>query len=215
MVCQLLIIADSRGTYLQRQIGSQQIKVLHFPGAPLLKIIQNSYNTVMKLKPKYLLILGGIFDVTSRHRGSTQLSIGRYSDEELFSKVYHSFLHANDLAHQNFPNTKIIFGDLCGMDLNRYNHRNGYHGQQAILDDVIHRVNLMLQDLNLSNGVPHPRLTKRVHQVANANGGLYQNHYRFLIDGLHAGPILLADWAMHIRKLFYCLTGYQATTMWR
>lgn len=211
----MLIIADSRARYLQREIGSPQIKVVHFPGATLQRIVHNSYKTVVALKPRFVLILGGICDITLRNRASKEITIARSSDDELFNYMYHTILAANEMAHRYFPNSKIIFGGLCGMDLCRYNRRTGYHAQQAILDDVIHQVNLMIQELNQHNGLPHPQLTNKVHKIANANGGQYRNHYRFLIDGIHAGPILLADWASNIRKLFNRLTGFEATTMWR
>lgn len=215
MVCQLLIIADSRARYLQREIGSTQVKVLHFAGATLERIIRSSANACAAIKPRYILIMGGICDITVRNRASKEISITKSSDTELFNYMYHTILAANDLAHRLLPNTKIIFGGLCGMDLNRYNHRNGYHAQQGILDDVVHQVNLLIHELNLHNGVPHPNLTNKVHKVANGNNGHYRNHYRMLIDGIHAGPILLADWALNIRKMFNRLTGFEATSRWR
>lgn len=100
-----------------------------------------------------------------------------------------------------FPNVKVAFGGLCGIDLNRYNGLTTFSPLQPIIDDTVHLLNYSIKTDNIANGLIHPTLTNRVH-IIKSPMHKRQNQYRLLSDGIHLSEILYLDWARNIRRYY-------------
>lgn len=110
------------------------------------------------------------------------------------------FLSSWEFAQATYPNSKVMFSGLIGIDLNHCNRLYGYHPLQPIVDNVITKINQYIVDLNFRAGVFQPKLTSKVHKRSKSCG--HRNQYRLLDDGIHPGPIVLNDWGKNISTLF-------------
>lgn len=220
----MLILADGRASRLENTIASDQIKVLHLPGATWLKMLTECQDAILTLRPKYLLLLCGMCDLTIWERPTTGLVLPRHNNyRELFRHMYEQLDEANRVAHERYPFTRITFGDLCGMHLETYNHRNGindanpeahiieFEPLQLLLNAVVEDINQIIWHINYHNAVPHPNLSRRVHKISHMRAT--QHRYDLLREGMHPRRFLLSYWAKKIRKLYRRLAGVEASSL--
>lgn len=199
----MVVICDSRGRHLQDYISNTSITVLTYSGAKLEDLLFRSQSRCSMIDPEYILILGGICNMSNKDRRSGKITLVTRDEMALLDHMKSAFTAAWETAHELYPHKQVIFSGLCGMDLNRYNGLTGYHPDQHKIDNVIHLLNHHIVDLNFRSGVYQPKLTSKVHRRSNSHG--HRNQYRLLLDGIHPGPVVLKDWAKNINSLFNLL----------
>lgn len=106
-------------------------------------------------------------------------------------------LSARKLLKQKYPATKIAFGGINGIHLNRYNRLMGISQDQEAIDDAIMQVNMYIRLLNQQMRVYHPRLISKVHVWYR---GKRKNNYHLLSDGLHLGRIVTRYWVRSLKR---------------
>lgn len=154
----------------------------------------------MEMNPRFILILGGICNLTSKDRRTGRIQLVSSNESELLGHMKSAFTTAWEMAREMYPSQHVIFSGLCGMDINRYNGLVGYHSDQPVIDRVIDLLNHHVVNLNFRAGVYQPKLTSKIHKRSNTNG--HRNQYRLLTDGIHPGPVVLRDWSKNISTLF-------------
>lgn len=90
-----VILSDSRGVnlgYLLSNISQDEFKSFSFPGATLTELIFRSAEFIRRFKPKLVLILGGINDMTILDRATRKL-------------------------YREYPGIIFSFDGITGMDL--------------------------------------------------------------------------------------------------
>lgn len=199
----MIVIADSRGRFLQDYLHSDRIKVLFYSGATLDNMLRRSHAQCLSIRPKYILVLGGICNMSQKNRQSGEITLRFSNEAELWTSMKSAFLEAWELAHEFYPSYKIMFAGLCGLDLNRCNGLYGYHLLQPIIDNVIVSINQFIVELNFRAGVYQPKLTGKIHKRSRKHG--HRNQYRLLDDGIHPGKTVLMDWSKNITNLFSLL----------
>lgn len=199
----MIVISDSRGRHLQEYLPTNRIKVLFYSGASLEGMIRSAKSFCSISPPKYVLVLGGICNMTQKNRRTGEISLRFSHEDALLQHMKDVFTSAWDLARLSFPSSKITFSGLCGADLNRSNGLDGYHPLQPVIDNVISHLNQYIVELNFRFGAYQPKLTSKVHKRSKNHG--FRNQYRLLEDGIHPGPIVLKDWSKNIFNLFKLL----------
>lgn len=199
----MIVISDSRGRFLQDYLTTDRIKVLFYSGATLERMLRLSHSKCLSSMPKYILILGGICNMSQKNRRTGEVTLRFTTEEDLLVSMKSDFLRAWELAHELYPTYKIIFSGLCGLDLNCCNGLPGYHRLQPVVDSVIGSINQFIVELNFRAGVFQPKLTSKVHRRSNKYG--CRNQYRLLDDGIHPGITVLKDWSKNISNLLRLL----------
>lgn len=199
----MVVLCDSRGRHLQDYLPMESIKVLFYPGASLIDILQRSRVSCVDLDPKFILIHGGICNLSIKDRRSGKIQLVSSNEGELLDHMKSAFTSAWDLAHEMYPRQHVIFSGLCGMDINRYNGLEGYHDDQPLIDRVIESVNHHIVELNYRAGVYQAKMTSKIHKRSKTNG--HRNQYRLLTDGIHPGPVVLRDWGKNVTVLYKLL----------
>lgn len=206
----MIVITDSRGRFLQDHLPTSRIKVLYYSGATLNNMLNRSHTQCRGRKPKYVLIMGGICNMSRKDRRTGEISLQFENESILLNHMQQVFSDALDLAHELYPSSKIMLSGLCGLDLNRCNGMFGYHRLQPVIDGVIEALNQFIVDLNYRIGAFQPKLTSKVHKRSKKQG--HQNQYRFLDDGIHPGTIVLQNWGKNIFNLFSLLERGSASS---
>lgn len=204
MSVELVVICDSRGRHLQEYLATDSIRVLFYSGARLNDLLYRSRDKCLKLNPKYILILGGICDMSIKDPSTGHIDLVTKNETELLDHMCSALTSAWEQARVMYPGKEVIFSGLCGMDLNKYNGLEGYNSHQRVIDSVIDQLNHYIVSLNYQAGVYQPK-TSKVHKRSNHKG--HRNQYRLLSDGIHPGPVVLKDWAASILNLFKLLTA--------
>lgn len=208
----MIVISDSRGRLLQNHLFNERIKVLFYSGATLDNMLRLSHPQCLSIRPKYILVLGGICNMSQKNRRTGVISLRLVNEADLLASMKTAFLSAWELAQQLYPTCRIMFSGLCGLDLNRANGWFGYHLHQPIIDNVIEGINQYIVELNFRAGVFQPKMTGKVHKRSKKLG--HRNQYRLLDDGVHPGTIVLKDWSKNITNLFNLLeTGTAPTNL--
>lgn len=210
----MLIVTDMRGRHLQGHIASNEIKVLPVLGATYDAMVRECDTPVWDLRPKYLIFLGGLCDLTVWDRTNNVPTVRDLDRDQLFSYVEEQLNNANQLADAFYPDIIKIFGEICGMDFHRYHIRDTRYDpeiilpptninqrpQQAALNAVIPELNFLIRQINARNQVPHPFFARRLHRLAL--GRRTRHRYHLLSDGRTPGSVLLSDWARIIHKVY-------------
>lgn len=219
----MLILGDARVRNLENTIASNEIKVFHMPGATWIRLLNEFHDAIDTLRPKYLLLICGMCDLTIVDTTETGLVVPRHSNKaQLTTYMHYQLMDANTLARNSYPFSRIIFGDVCSMHLETYNFRHNRHDDnplahildlaplQTNLNFVVQDLNETILTLNYFNGVPHPYLSRRVHKVSRFRAT--QHNYHLLRKGLLPGRALLSHWARRIRKLYRELAGVEPSS---
>lgn len=209
MPADMVIICDSRGRHLQEYIQSASIKVLFYSGANLDALLRMSHSRCLGLNPRYILIHGGICNMSTKDRRTGQIRLVFEDHDELLGHMCAVFTAAWIKAREMYPQCQVIMSGLCGMDINKYNGLPGYHSHQSVVNRVIEQLNHHIVDLNFRAGAYQPKLTTKVHKKSNKYG--HRNQYRLLTDGIHPGVLVLKDWGKNISSLYSLLVAKDAS----
>lgn len=219
----MLILTDGRHKQLQDAVNSSQIQVIDLPGKSWVSLLNECYPPIITLQPKYLVLVSGIHDLTCWDRDQSGVVTLRHTNKgQLYHHMLTQLVEADRLAKQRYPFSRVIFGDICGMQLEvfnrRYEHLNypgpppdiDYEPLQKSLNEVIDDVNDVILGINQDNGVRTPNVSRRLHQISSRRAT--RHHYQLLPRGLHPSRFLLAYWARKICKLYKTLAGVEAST---
>lgn len=202
----LLVFTDSRGTNLDVYINHPSILVKAYKGASLAQIIDNAEATVHRFKPFCVLFIGGTCNLTLLNRSTHKIRLRYDTFDELLTHMLELFRLAREKTNLLFPTTKVAFGGLCGLDIDRYNGLQSFSNLQHVIDDTVHLLNYSIKTDNIAHGLIHPTLTSRVH-IVRSSMHKRGNQYRLLSDGIHLSETLYVDWAKNIRRFYRNITS--------
>lgn len=193
-----MVFTDSRGRDLNEFLDTSHILVQAFSGAGLMEIIDRSIPLVADFHPTAILYIGGTCDLTIKDKHTKKIMPRFLSFVDLCAHMMSLFKSARRRSIELFPDYKIAFGGLCGVDLNHYNNLPHYHIHQPIIDDTVNLLNYAIRADNINCQVYHPTLTSKIH--LKRKGKQQRNQYRLLWDGVHLSESVLRDWATNIAK---------------
>lgn len=197
----LLVFTDSRGRNLDVYFDHPNILVSAYKYATLAQIIEYAEHTIRRLQPSCVLFIGGICDLTILNRSTRKITLRHETFDDLLTHMLDVFRMAREATNVKFLTTKIAFGGLCGMDINRYNGLQTFSSLQHIIHDTVHLLNYSIKTDNIAHGLIHPTLTSKVHIVGSPMHKR-RNQYRLLTDGIHLSETLYLDWARNIRRFY-------------
>lgn len=196
----LLVFTDSRGRDLDVYMEHPKILIKSFSGATLSRIIALAEPIIYRHRPTCVLFIGGTCDLTTINRLTRRVSLRHDNVGDLLEYMISIFREARTVVVQKFPDIKVAFGGLCGIDINRYNGLSTFSNLQPVIDDTVHLLNFHIKTDNIQHGLVHPTLTSRVHIVRTHKPR--RNQYRLLVDGIHLTEALYVDWAKNIRRFY-------------
>ena len=96
----------------------------------------------------------------------------------------------------------LIFGKVCGIDLEKYNnYKTGYSpdlsSQQQVINEGVLHLNQAISVLNSAVNTIAPLTSDEVHSFHNKH---HTHKYHKMYDGLHPYPTLMTRWAHLIIK---------------
>lgn len=191
-----IVVTDSRGRYLDTMVDDENILISFHSGARLTDVATHAINIIGRFRPDLILLLAGINDITVLNRITRRVSLISNSRRSLINHLIYQINLAKSMIFSAFPDIKIAVGGIIGIDLNTYNRRYGISPVQHVVDDTITAVNSYIRQMNHDAGLPHPRLTTKVHTWRR---GRRRHAYRRLRDGLHPSDLVLESWARQIR----------------
>lgn len=191
----VLIVMDSRGSWLHRELYKYQLphlrfKVVYRKGAGLRSLWEIVEWYLLNRQVDYVILLGGVCDITDRSYVYGIREFWPPNDlEERFNELYG---YMRDIVH-NFkllpcnPDCKLAFLPEPGLDLIKYNkvpHPVPWRllVTQAELEDRLDLLQLYTRALNSLTGAITPWSMDVTH--AHRNGRLIPVYDR-MTDGLH------------------------------
>lgn len=198
-----LVLLDSRGAPVLRQINNPGIVCRMYRGARLQEIVRHAEELIPHIRPKSCLIVAGVNNLTYKNRCNGLVYLNYYDPFELANHIIRLVNRMRAKLIRMFPATKICFGGIVGMNLNKYNRREGFSPYQWILDEAIRQINAYLRLLSQQLQLYYPRLTSKVHAYYR---GRPKNNYRLLYDGLHLGPVVCRSWVTSINRFHWVNT---------
>lgn len=193
-----IVIADSRGRALDSFLDHDNILVSTNSGAKLYQLATRALDIISRHQPDVILLMGGINNLTILDRHTRRVSLISTSRGVMINHLIHKINEAKALIMCAYPNIKLIIGGIAGMCINTYNRLPGVATNQWLLDDTITAINAYIRQLNRDSGVPHPRLTSKIHTWRH---GRRRHVYKRLYDGLHPGDLILLSWARQIKRM--------------
>lgn len=198
-----LVILDSRGIPVQRLIDDPGVVCRSYRGARLQDITRHAEDLIPVIRPTSCLIVAGVINLTHKNRRNGMVILIYYDPFELANFVIRLINRMRLRLISLFPTTKICFGGIIGINLNKYNKLEGFSPYQWIIDEAIRQINAYLRLLCQQSQLYYPRLTSKVHAYYR---GKPKNNYRLLYDGLHLGPILCHNWVTSINRFHWVNT---------
>lgn len=156
---QLLIFTDSRGKNLNIYLEHPIIRIKAYSGATLGTMISRAEPIINNYKPACVLFIGGTCNLTTMDRVTHKVSLQHDSVGDLLEYMIGVFRDARATVLQKFPQIKVAFGGLCGIDIDRYNGLSSFSPLQHVIDDTIHLLNYHVKTDNIQHGLVHPTLT--------------------------------------------------------
>lgn len=196
----LVVFTDSRGKDLDVYLEHPNILIKLFSGATLSNIISCAESIIIRLRPAAVMFIGVTCDLTILNRATRKISLRYDSIGDLLEYMINVFREARLSVRQKFPQIKVAFGGLCGIDLNQYNGLQSFSELQPVIDDTVHLLNYHIKTDNIQHGMVHPTLTSRIHIVRTNKPR--RNQYRLLSDGIHLSEALYTDWAKNIIRFY-------------
>lgn len=191
----LIVITDSRGRNLDAWIENEQILVSFKSGAKLFDVALAALDIIPRHKPDMVLLMAGINDITIMNRHTRRVSLISNFSSTIINHVVGEINRAKSLIINNFPDVKVAVGGIIGICLNVYNRYPGTSRLQPVVDEAITGINAYIHQMNSDSGLPHPRLTSKVHVWKR---GIRKCIYDRLYDGLHPNDIILNAWARQL-----------------
>lgn len=202
---------DSRGIPVQRMMDNPAVVCRSYRGARLQDIARHAEELIPVIRPTSCLIVAGVNNLTHKNRHNGTVLLIYYDPFELANHIIRLVNRMRIRLTRSFPTTKICFGGVIGMNLNKYNKLDGISPYQWILDEAIRQINAYLRLLCQQSQLYYPRLTSKVHAYYR---GKPKNNYRLLSDGLHLGPIVCYSWVTSINRFHWvntlCLAQFWA-----
>lgn len=202
-----LILSDSRGAKLGlvlANISHEEFKAFSFPGATMTELIFRSADYIRRFKPRLVIILGGINDMTILDKATRKVSI-RFDSVEKCREHFTSIItHSRALLSREYPNVLFTFAGIIGMDMAKYNGQHVKVEDQKMMNDSILEVNRLLKYYNYQHDSPHKYFTTIVHRWEL---GVCHHSYELLYDGLHPRTPVLRHWIRQIFKLHAKIGG--------
>lgn len=193
-----LIFSDSRGKNLDVYLDREDILVKAYKGAPLLRIVELSTPIINQYNPTCVIYIGGTCDLTVMDRNTRIISPRVSNFPDLCAYMMNTFKEARRISNERFPGTMVLFGGLCGVNLNMYNCLPFYDNLQPVIDQTIDVLNYAIKADNLNHGLIHPVLTRKVHRKEKKGA---RNQYHLLSDGVHLSELLYIDWAKNLTRV--------------
>lgn len=193
-----IVVTDSRGRALDSFLDHDNILVSTQSGAKLHQLADRACNIIYRHRPDVVLLMGGINNLTILNRHTRRVSLISTSRGVMINYLIQQINEAKALILGAYPDTKLIIGGIAGMCINTYNRLPGVAPNQWLLDDTITAINAYIRQMNRDSGVPHPRLTSKIHTWRH---GRRRHVYKRLYDGLHPSDLVLHSWARQIRLM--------------
>lgn len=200
-VKRIAIVTDSRGVGLQEELDSINehafdIKVFVKKGNGIAQAVRETSKSLIWMAPDLVLVLAGICDITQLNRAEWTVSL----PEESVARIVDCFQGSMDATRHHLsiflterPHS-VIFSQIVGMDMAKFNRMDEKHPQQALLDEMVTHVNHAIAEFNKENNMLTPWLGQDVHH--NKKGGRKTTrYYKLAPDGLHLTDQLREKWA--------------------
>lgn len=198
-----IVVTDSRGKNLDTWVNNEEVLIASYSGARLIDVAREALNIIPRFWPDTILLMAGINDVTTLNRRTRKVRLISTSRALIIQYLIQQINHAKCMITAAFPHVRVAVGGIIGLELNKYNRRRGVSCWQYVVDDVITAINSYIRQVNSDSGLPHPRLTTKVHTWRR---GKRKCIYGRLYDGLHPTDLILASWARQL-NLFHRLCG--------
>ena len=183
-----LIVSDSRGRFLSQYISGYTdivCEIAWYPGAGIDRLTNRAITKLNGGDYNIVVIMGGVCDITSRNSTTRVTTITTPNIECTVERVS-SLMHEGVSALQNrYPDIKVMFVPVVGIDLNYYSRLPGTSPQQTLLNEIIIKTNQKITEINLLNNIPTPWTHTLVHH--NKGRGKVAHRYQHLTDGCHYG----------------------------
>lgn len=196
-----MVFSDSRGRPLNDYLDERIILVQAFGGYKLLDIVEETRSYINDFHPTCVLYVAGTCDLTTKDKATKLIKPSFPSYVDLCTHMMTTFKMARTRATELFPQLKVAFGGLCGVNLNRYNKQAHIDPLQPIINDTVDTLNYAIRAENILHGLHHPTLTSKIH--LKRKGKKQRNQYRLLWDGVHLSQPALRDWAVNITKFHH------------
>lgn len=199
----VLVICDSRGNDLQQYVDliptpSFNIKVVSYSGKGIIDAVRSAKEIIAWRAPSIILILNGLCDVTHLDRGSRMVSLAHNTCPMLVQDYLESMDIASHFIRILLDGTKcqVVFAQIVGMDMAKWNNLPHPHHHQDLLDTAIHAINIEINCFNAGRDAVTPWLARDVH---HNNKGRWRSRYnRLAEDGVHLSDYLKPRWAAEI-----------------
>ena len=219
-----LVLADSRGTGLQQMlegmgvIGKGLVTVLVYRGAGYEMTAIKAMPTITKLRPKLIILLTGVCDLTYRDRRTKVTNLRHHTVGDNILHVITAAKAAVDLITST-SDAKVVLATLTGIELKDYNNparksmdSEKYklyntdkvrHRCQEVLNTSILEINRQLVAINKSNSLPTLWTAGLVHSCFKK---AIHHYYVRLADGCHPDSKTKVAWAGLITKYITRMT---------
>lgn len=201
------VVSDSRGAKLAplyNESYNEDVRIFFYPGASLTKLVFHAVSLIQHVKPRLMIIMGGINDLTILNRDTRHVSLKFVNPTAYADHIIEIINAARVLVGNEFPNTLLSFAGIIGMDLKKYNRMPGAADCQTSINAAMLDVNKRIADNNHSAGVPHMYFTTKVHKWVE---GTCQHRYSLLYDGLHPSETVLKHWIKTIHQMHLTIGG--------
>lgn len=168
-----------------------------YPGATLESILPKLYGLIDRIHPISCLIAVGVNNMTQIDRTHRYVWPRMNDPFHLANYVIRKILMIRRRLLNSYPDLRLVFGGINGVDLHKFNRLPGVSPMQYVIDDCITQVNCYIRVLNWQNGSYHPRLTSKIHTWRN---GRRVNKYHLLSDGIHFDMIVVYSWVWAILR---------------
>lgn len=202
-----IIFTDSRGMGLRPYLDEKaldNIGVFTYPGCKLSEIAVRSMKEITSYRPKLVIYMGGIVDLTKKNPVTKTLYVRHNNISKMTEEMNQTMNAIRCLLKSAFPNTTVIFAGVCGCDMNMYMKKPGIAVDQTFLDTSVLELNQYIRHNNMLAEVPHPYFTNKVHKWIS---GRCHHRYHLLFDGLHPGDVVLRQWVNVLAGLHEELIG--------
>lgn len=205
----VVIIADSRGKDLQQVINDQvrpgyDIRVLVSPGKGLVAAVCEAESKLFWWQPDQVYIVAGVCDITKKNKQTNTISL-RETNPLLAISLYKFHMEAirNSLTTKLGNNDcKIVFGELVGVNMARYNGTGYPDPQQDQLNNIVEGVNMEIVAQNTSQNLVTPWIARTIHKNRR-DGRKIHRYHKMASDGVHLTDELRDTWAKEILKSIY------------
>lgn len=220
-----MIITDSRGSGLQDYLVKLSIPggttVLTHRGAGYELATIKSLTKIIEVKPKVIIVLVGICDLTLRNKITKQTTLRYNTVAENVEHVINAAKSSYDLL-KTAGDSKISYATITGIDIADYNcaerrhmdtaqykhyctHTKTPHPDQNILNLAVLQINREITAINKTNNTPTSWVGGVVHAYFKN-----RNHHQYirLFDGCHLNENTKKAWAAQINKSIKRINSY-------